>query len=373
MDIPNIMTIVNWGTSCSISTLWQRFGRCVRDQALEGEAILFTEKEHLDPERERKAERARTRKRAPHNSKTATSNKLRKVANIIKTEEVEVVGVDGSSSDEAEEVVAKRSGKSSKQLDPDVDRLINVDHRGSTCRRIPIMAAFQNDQAGRYSHLPFRLVPSDVFLVYLHLECDTGSPNGCPRCSPKPTRRCCDLHSPDAFSHLDVAIGKSTRQPSRSSLNSYTPNEMDEALRLELENWCLNQAEEQYGQAVVFSLGPGIIMGTNVRDRIVDCAHFNKIRTIPDLEKETKWELASEYGMAILDIIRKHYPPPPLPAPFVIDLANLPSSQPAHPRAGLPVPGSSTFRPGSALSNVSTSKCRGARCSLCQQPGHNCT
>ena len=70
------------------------------------------------------------------------------MANIVKTEEVEVVGVDGSSSDEEEEVVTRRSGKSSKQLDPDIDRLINAGHRGSACRRIPIMAAFQNDQAG---------------------------------------------------------------------------------------------------------------------------------------------------------------------------------------------------------------------------------
>ncbi|KIL56655.1 hypothetical protein M378DRAFT_181901 [Amanita muscaria Koide BX008] len=111
-------------------TLWQRFGRCVRDQSLEGEAILFTEKEHSDSERESKAERARTRKRAPHNSKAATSNKHRKVANITKTEEVEVVGLDGSSSDEEEEVAMKRTGKSSKQLDPDIDRLINVGHEG---------------------------------------------------------------------------------------------------------------------------------------------------------------------------------------------------------------------------------------------------
>ncbi|KAF8340080.1 P-loop containing nucleoside triphosphate hydrolase protein [Amanita rubescens] len=152
MDIPNVMTIINWGTSCTISTLWQRFGRCVCDQALEGEAILFTEKENLDPERERKGERARTQKRAPQHGKTVTSNKHQKAANTIKTE-VEVVGPDGSSSDEQEEVVTKRSGKSSKQLDRDVDELINVGHQGYTCQRIPIMAAFQNDQAGVYQQL----------------------------------------------------------------------------------------------------------------------------------------------------------------------------------------------------------------------------
>ena len=131
---------------------------------------------------------------------------------------------------------------------------------------------------------------SNVCLVYLHLECDTGSSNGCARCGPKPTQLCCDLHSPDAFSHLDILIVKSARQPPRLSLSKYTPNETDEALRLELEDWCLIQAEKQYGPAILESLGPGIIMGSSICDRLVDCAHFHKIQTIADLEKETKWE-----------------------------------------------------------------------------------
>ena len=58
MDLPNIMTIVQWGATCSILTLWPRFGRCICDPELEGVAILITEKDHLDSEHMKKAENA---------------------------------------------------------------------------------------------------------------------------------------------------------------------------------------------------------------------------------------------------------------------------------------------------------------------------
>ncbi|KIL58404.1 hypothetical protein M378DRAFT_43488, partial [Amanita muscaria Koide BX008] len=61
MDVPDVMIVVQWGAICTISTLWQRFGRCVRDPNLEGTAVLFAEKEHLNSERQKKAKRAEKR------------------------------------------------------------------------------------------------------------------------------------------------------------------------------------------------------------------------------------------------------------------------------------------------------------------------
>jgi hypothetical protein len=58
MDLPDILLIVQWGATCSISTLWQCFGRCARNPDLQGTAALFTEKDHLDPERKKKSENA---------------------------------------------------------------------------------------------------------------------------------------------------------------------------------------------------------------------------------------------------------------------------------------------------------------------------
>lgn len=182
---------------------------------------------------------------------------------------------------------------------------------------------------------------------------------GCSRCSPRLSQLCCDIHNPTAFERFDVAVTKSGRQPPRSSIAKYASNETDDGLRLDLESWRHDEMKRQYGDAHLQCLGPGLVMGTTIRDRIVDCAHFNKIQTIEDLQKETKWDSASTYGTTILDIIRKWYPPKRA-STLVVDLTNMPSQS--------SIPGSSTL----ALSNPTTSKRQLGRCSLCQQTGHNC-
>ena len=182
---------------------------------------------------------------------------------------------------------------------------------------------------------------------------------GCSRCSPRLSQLCCDIHNPTAFERFDVAVTKSGRQPPRSSIAKYASNETDDGLRLDLESWRHDEMKRQYGDAHLQCLGPGLVMGTTIWDRIVDCAHFNKIQTIEDLQKETKWDSASTYGTTILDIIRKWYPPKRA-STLVVDLTNMPSQS--------SIPGSSTL----ALSNPTTSKRQLGRCSLCQQTGHNC-
>lgn len=136
-----------------MSTIWQRFGRCVRDKALTGDAILFTDKENLDPERQRKAERARTRKRPASNKQGVDiSSKRQKgtgATDLIKSEEQTVELLDVSSSED--EQANQSNGDANKRiLDSDVDELINAEHRGRGCRRIPIMNAFQDNQSGAF-------------------------------------------------------------------------------------------------------------------------------------------------------------------------------------------------------------------------------
>jgi ERCC4-related helicase len=48
MDLPDIKVIVQWRAPASISTLWQRFGRCVRDPSLHGTVVLLAEREHFE-------------------------------------------------------------------------------------------------------------------------------------------------------------------------------------------------------------------------------------------------------------------------------------------------------------------------------------
>lgn len=48
--------------SCKMTTLWQRLGRAVRDQKLEGIGVVFVEAKYFDEEKER-LEKARARRR----------------------------------------------------------------------------------------------------------------------------------------------------------------------------------------------------------------------------------------------------------------------------------------------------------------------
>ena len=48
MDLPDIKLVVQYCAPTSISTLWQRFGRCVGDPFLNGIPTLLAEKEYFD-------------------------------------------------------------------------------------------------------------------------------------------------------------------------------------------------------------------------------------------------------------------------------------------------------------------------------------
>ncbi|KIM63649.1 hypothetical protein SCLCIDRAFT_116855 [Scleroderma citrinum Foug A] len=51
MDIADIRLIIQWRATCHLETLWQHFGRAVRNRELTGKAVLFVEKDHFDDER----------------------------------------------------------------------------------------------------------------------------------------------------------------------------------------------------------------------------------------------------------------------------------------------------------------------------------
>ncbi|KIL55218.1 hypothetical protein M378DRAFT_46953, partial [Amanita muscaria Koide BX008] len=162
MDLPDVMTIVQWGATCSISTLWQRFGRCVRDPKLEGTAILFTERDNIDSERQKKVVRAEKRRaKATLRKKAAKQQRTDDSLDMIKVEERDDVNDELSGDEEKdreekgkeaekekERRPKKSSNKSKRTLDPVVDKVINAEYQGYTCRRIPIMTAFKNNEAG---------------------------------------------------------------------------------------------------------------------------------------------------------------------------------------------------------------------------------
>ncbi|KAF8342519.1 hypothetical protein F5887DRAFT_1135447 [Amanita rubescens] len=339
MDLPDIAIVIQWRATPSISALWQRFGRCVRDPTLEGTAIFFAEKEYFDVLANEKKKRKRNSssiKIEPGTSSTAKQTKLgpstsRSAASRDHEasdeegeeegeEEEEAEEEEKDDSDDAEDEKDDEKGKGKKKkpstysrkkskkekIEPAVFTLLNADTRGVSCRRQPFSDQFENTKA-----------------VSLHLECDPSMLNGCDRCRPAVIETCCDIHNPELASLYKATVIKTPRQVGRSRLplkkemsaeDKEHQQEKDQALRMDLEKWRRDMTAKKYSRGHLRNLGAGLVMGTTTRDRIVECARYGKIRTIANLDRETKWTGANEFGNDILRMIETHYPidPPPI-------------------------------------------------------------
>lgn len=74
VDLPDILLVVQWRMTCTMTALWQRLGRAVRDRRLEGIGVLFAEAKYFDDEREAKKSR-KSRKRKPVSAQPTTPRK----------------------------------------------------------------------------------------------------------------------------------------------------------------------------------------------------------------------------------------------------------------------------------------------------------
>ena len=63
MDLPDVELIIQWKATCDLCTLWQRFGRAVRDLRLQGKALFLVESKYFDAAKKSKADAAEERKR----------------------------------------------------------------------------------------------------------------------------------------------------------------------------------------------------------------------------------------------------------------------------------------------------------------------
>jgi hypothetical protein len=70
-----------------------------------------------------------------------------------------------------------------------------------------------------------------------------------------------------------------------------------------LDDWQEDTAQKLYGQAHLHDLGPGLVMPNNILNRIVECAHFHKIKSPADLLRETHWSGVDEHGDDIVTLI----------------------------------------------------------------------
>jgi superfamily II DNA/RNA helicase len=161
MDLPDIMTVIQWGATCSISTLWQWFGRCVRDPSLQGTAVLFATKDNFDPERQKKVDRTEKRQATATLKKQGIKRQKTGADFAVKMEDVTEPGhsvEDEMKQKQKKSIKSIAVGNSKKMLDMVVDTFINAEFRRVECRRIPIMDAFKNNEAGMYHCLVVQLV-----------------------------------------------------------------------------------------------------------------------------------------------------------------------------------------------------------------------
>ncbi|KAF7338859.1 p-loop containing nucleoside triphosphate hydrolase protein [Mycena sanguinolenta] len=195
--------------------------------------------------------------------------------------------------DKAQVVTRKKAKKDGNELSPEMDDMINAGskHRSIKCFRVPSRLYFGSDKTA-----------SD------HKQCRPDLPDGCP-----PLRRTAYF---EQFGLVDLPV-KDQAAPSRSRIpSSYEADALDMNLRDALHAFRRAATITKYSRAVLRDSGPGVVMSNEILERIVDCAHHFKIQSVEQLTRETRWAFASEFGMAVVDLIKEHRPwPEPPPAP----------------------------------------------------------
>ncbi|KAN0088934.1 hypothetical protein V8E55_005991 [Tylopilus felleus] len=135
------------------------------------------------------------------------------------------------------------------------------------------------------------------------------------------------------------------------------------ALSNALNAWREAKTITVYGWANLRNHGPCLIMTNTTLERIINCSHHHKIKGVQDLKHETTWADAEEYGLEILELIKKHGAPlstlfssAPL-RPLSLDHTNTSTSPTTH-----TMPRSTDIAPGSKHRN---------KCGACDREGHN--
>ncbi|KAG1724774.1 hypothetical protein EDB19DRAFT_1644335, partial [Suillus lakei] len=183
------------------------------------------------------------------------------------------------------------------------------------------------------------------------------------RCAPVTPDMCCDIHHLSAFPLFNTHIPQPPKLPNHSRLPNYAMGPKEYELCEALEDWREEKMAEKYGCSHLINIGPAIIMADSVLDRLVNCTHHEKIRTIEDLHKETHCLSTDKFGSEVLAIIHCIIPVKAIiraaltKAPLQCDPLSTTSNPPRTGNVTLP----------STVSGVKKTN----RCSTCQQEGHN--
>ena len=230
----------------------------------------------------------------------------------------------GSTVVRSEGAHTRRRKTATAELDPAMAVFINADVRlrVGACRRRPVRAVFDNANMG-----PYLLMLSHVKMLTSAAAADQSCVNeNCPRCVlPRPTA-CCDLCNPQLFTDVGITTEpQQARKTRKTTVKTYTRKTDETDLRRALIDWGTETTIRRHGMATYATFGTVLVLDIETIDRIVDCAHVNRIKTAEDLKNETLWKKSELYAPQILDLIRQHCPPP---ADGPTTLSTHPSRQP---------------------------------------------
>ncbi|KAI0332527.1 P-loop containing nucleoside triphosphate hydrolase protein [Cubamyces sp. BRFM 1775] len=341
IDIPDIEVVVQWRPTCSLDSLWQRFGRAARNPHREALAVLLADAKYFDEEKEAARKRAEKRREATiARAQQSESGKRKRMESSDMAGQVSgagrgqkrarretpsevtvaqaVAGESGSSASlteyeslrvtyrtsHSQEAPSAQKGRKGNvgdvrnasnvgNITDEVDCLINAATRPFRCYRKPITAFYEND----------RLNDDEQ-------RCRTSAGEDCSRCTLRPSPVCCSLCTPHhpLFSLLppmDQPIDKARAARASQVDTQYTVSETDIQLRGALHRFRRDQTVRLYGLAHLHELGPGAVMGDDILKRIIDCARVHKIRDLDGLFRETKWHRSDELGNAVLQLINE--------------------------------------------------------------------
>lgn len=158
MDIPDIGLVVQWRANCSLSALWQRFGRGARDGKLVAVAVFLVEQEHFDEPRQQKLERSQQLKSGGKKRKVGT-------VGVIDPTDTKRPCVETKTEDTGSVKkfpIPKRRHKKGT-LESWMDDFVNAPTRNIKCRREPLNQYFGNSQAGKCPSGKLNIV---TYLIY---------------------------------------------------------------------------------------------------------------------------------------------------------------------------------------------------------------
>ncbi|CDO72245.1 hypothetical protein BN946_scf184970.g97 [Trametes cinnabarina] len=329
IDIPDIDIVVQWRPTCSLDSLWQRFGRAARDPNREAIAVLFADAKYFDEEREAARKRAEKRRQAAlaraervesgkrkriENAQTG-SEELREAKRSRADEQVPTgLGAARVQHSDVSQVADLSEGLS------EYDKLRVSYKTGQSHEETASQAAKKGKKGGGASRSSTVVVELDclinaatrAFRCYQdeQLRCKMTTGEDCTRCTLQPSPICCSLCTPNhhLFALLpptDEPVEKPKALRSSQVDTQYSMNAKDSQFRAALHALRKEHTVRLYGISHLHELGAGAVMSDDVLKRILDCARAHKIHDLDSLHRETKWHWAEEIGNAVLELISK--------------------------------------------------------------------